>query len=195
MGFDINQIVNFWFNLLLQFKDLGPIAPIVLVMVESFLPILPLILIVTFIISAYGVFWGFTYALLGNILGSLIVFFTFRFFKHQKFMSRIVHRKRVEVMLNWVLRQHPSFLIFLVASPFTPSSFVNISFGLSGYSKRLFSKSLIIGKIILMIFLVWFGHSVNVINEKPYLVVLALLGYGLAYYISQKYGKVTGEEN
>ncbi len=195
MSFDVNQMIDFWFNLLIEFKDLGPIAPIALVMLESFFPFLPLILIVTFIIGAYGIFWGFIYSLIGNVAGSLLVFFIFRFFKHQAFMNRFVHRKRVERLLNWVLRQHPSFLVFLVASPFTPSSFVNISFGLSGYSKRLFSLSVIIGKILLMVFLVAFGHSVNVINEKPYLVILALAGYGLAYVLSQRFGKVTGEEN
>ncbi len=195
MGFETSQIVEFWFKLLIEYRDLGPIAPIAFIMLESIFPFLPLVLIVAFNISAYGSFWGFIYSLIGNICGSLLVFFIFRFFKHQPFMNRFVHRKRVEKWLQWVLQQHPSFLAFLFSSPFTPSSFVNISFGLSGYSKRLFTLSMIIGKTFLMLFLLSFGASLNVINEKPYLMILVLAGYGIVYLLSQKYGRVTGEEN
>ncbi len=195
MPFDSNQIVEFWFNLLMEYRDLGPLAPIAFVMLESVFPFLPLVLIVTFNISAYGPFFGFIYSLAGNILGSLMVFFVFRFFKHRPIMNRFVHRKRVERWLNWVLRQHPSFLVFLFSSPFTPSSFVNISFGLSGYSKRRFTLSLILGKTILLVFLLGFGASLNVVNEKPYLMIFVLVGYGFVYYLSQKFGKVTGEED
>ena len=195
MTFETSQIVEFWFNLLIEYRDLGPIAPIAFIMLESVLPFLPLVLIVAFNISAYGSFWGFIYSLVGNIAGSLLVFFIFRFFKHQPIMNHFVHRKRVEKWLHWVLQQHPSFLAFLFSSPFTPSSFVNISFGLSGYSKRLFTLSMIIGKSFLMLFLLSFGASLNVITEKPYLMIIVLAGYGIVYLLSQRYGKITGEEN
>lgn len=194
MSFDSQALIDFWFNLLTEYRDLGPIAPIAFVMLESIFPFLPLVLIVTFNISAYGSFYGFVYSLLGNILGSLLVFFIFRFFKHRPIMNRFVHRKRVEKWLNWVLRQHPSFLAFLFSSPFTPSSFINITFGLSGYSKRLFILSMIIGKTFLMLVLLIFGASINVVNEKPYLIVLVLAGYGIVYILSQKYGRLTGED-
>lgn len=195
MNFNITEMIELWLNLLNEYRGFGPFAPIIFVMLESIFPFLPLVLIITFNVSAYGVFFGFIYSFIGNVLGSILVFFIFRFFKHQPFMYKFIHLKRVEKLLMWVIKQHPSFLIFLFSSPFTPSSFVNVSFGLSGYSKRLFTKSLIIGKTILMVFFALFGYSLNEVQDKPYLLVLAILCYGAAYYLSQRYGKITGEEN
>lgn len=186
---------DFWIDIALQFKDLGPVAPIFLVAIESLLPFIPLMLIVAFNTGVYGVFYGYLYSFIGNVLGSLLVFFFFRFFKNTQLVSNLVKGKRVSKILHWVLMQHPVFVTSLIASPLTPSSFVNIAFGLSGYSKRLFTLSLFIGKAILMTYLVWFGNSLNSIQDQPYLIVMSIAVFALVYYLSQKFGHLTGIEN
>lgn len=195
MAFNLNQLIEFWLGLLMQFRDLGPLAPIILVLIESFFPFLPLILIVTFNVSAYGIFWGFLYSYFGNVIGSLLVFFFFRFLKDTTLVERFSHRKSVDIIMHWIIHQHPLFLSFLFTSPFTPSAFINIFFGLSGYSKRLFSLSLIIGKFILMLILVIFGLSLLEITNQPGWLIVSVIIYVIAYFLSQKYGKITGEED
>lgn len=54
--------LEFWEALLEGFGDLGPIAPVILAMVESFFPPLPLIAIVALNVAAHGGFLGFVYS-------------------------------------------------------------------------------------------------------------------------------------
>jgi len=54
--------VEFWVEALSAFKDLGPLAPICLALVESLIPALPLVAIVTINISAHGAILGFLYS-------------------------------------------------------------------------------------------------------------------------------------
>ena len=58
--------LGFWEALLDSFGDLGPIAPIVLAMVESFFPPLPLVAIVALNVAAHGGLLGFLYAQTGK---------------------------------------------------------------------------------------------------------------------------------
>ena len=66
--------LGFWEALLHSFGGLGPIAPIVLAMVESFFPPLPLIAIVALNVAAHGGLLGFLYSWAGVALGGCIMF-------------------------------------------------------------------------------------------------------------------------
>ena len=58
--------------------NLGPIAPIMLAMVESFFPPLPLIAIVALNVAAHGGILGFLYSWAGVALGGSIMFLFWR---------------------------------------------------------------------------------------------------------------------
>ena len=55
--------LEFWKALLEGFGGLGPIAPVILAMVESFFPPLPLIAIVALNVAAHGGLLGFAFFL------------------------------------------------------------------------------------------------------------------------------------
>ena len=68
MNFCLRQLgtLKFWETLLDSFGNLGPIAPIMLAMVESFFPPLPLIAIVALNVAAHGGILGFLYSWAGG---------------------------------------------------------------------------------------------------------------------------------
>ena len=66
--------LEFWEALLEGFEGLGPLVPILLAMVESIFPPLPLIAIVALNIAAHGGFLGFVYSWLGVAAGGTVVF-------------------------------------------------------------------------------------------------------------------------
>ena len=68
MNFCLRQLgtLEFWETLLDSFGNLGPIAPIMLAMVESFFPPLPLIAIVALNVAAHGGILGFLYSWAGG---------------------------------------------------------------------------------------------------------------------------------
>ena len=76
MNFCLRQLgtLEFWETLLDSFGNLGPIAPIMLAMVESFFPPLPLIAIVALNVAAHGGILGFLYSWAGVALVSGLLF-------------------------------------------------------------------------------------------------------------------------
>lgn len=198
MGTFLNSPIfepQFWLDLVVQYKDIGPLAPILLAMLESFIPALPLVLIIAFNTSAHGFILGFLYSYIGNLVGSILVFLLFRMLERGKLIGHFIHGKRVSKMLHWVVSQPPSFLTVISAIPFTPSSFVNIAFGLSGYSKRRFVISIAIGKFLMIGLLTVFGKTLINITENPLYILVSVLILGIAYYLSHRYGRINGMDD
>lgn len=183
---------EFWLELIGHYRNLGPLAPIFLAMLESFIPALPLVLIITFNTSAYGFFLGFLYSYLGNLGGSILVFLFFRMLERSRLIGHFIHGKRISRILKWVLLQPPSFLVLISALPFTPSSFINIAFGLSGYSKRRFTLSIALGKFVMIAILAAFGKTIVNATEQPLFIVLSVVILAIGYYLSHRFGKLTG---
>ena len=92
--------VEFWVEALSAFKDLGPLAPICLALVESLIPALPLVAIVTINISAHGAILGFFYSWIGTTVGSLIVFLFFRRIVKHRLMPWFSRSASIQKALN-----------------------------------------------------------------------------------------------
>lgn len=177
--------IETWLELLNQYKELGIIIPILLAFVESFIPALPLIGIVAINITAHGFLTGFITSYLGNVLGSIIVFLFFRTIIKQYFIDRFYHGIYLAKILHWVENQKPIFLFFLSSLAFTPSAFINMSFGLSGYKKRQFFISIALGKFFMILSLSLFGQSLSQIQNQPMWIIISVLILVLIYFLSK----------
>ncbi len=164
---------EFWLRLLENYRGFGPLAPIFLAMLESFIPALPLIAIVTFSISAYGPFFGFFYSYIGSLGGSILVFLLFRRIVKPYFMHLVPQRKNLAKLMYWVSHQTP-FTIFLLATfPFTPSSLLNTTFGLSDFKETSYILAISCGKLIMISLLALFGSTLVEAFKNP--IYLALM--------------------
>ncbi|MBQ7889601.1 MAG: TVP38/TMEM64 family protein [Erysipelotrichaceae bacterium] len=164
--------VEFWIGVLEVFKDFGPVAPILLTCVESLIPALPLVVIVTFNVTAHGAVLGFLYSWIGTSIGCTIVFLFFRRIV-KKYLQNWISRKPTFIKaLRWVGSINGKALFVIAMMPFTPSVFVNLAFGLSDYDELKFLKVLISAKSIMMILLAFFGNSVaSALNDPMYLIL------------------------
>lgn len=184
--------VEFWVEALSAFKDLGPLAPICLAFVESLIPALPLVAIVTINISAHGAILGFLYSWVGTTLGSLIVFLFFRRIVKRKLMPWFSRKASIQKALDWVADRNAAVLFILVSLPFTPSSFINIAFGLSDFDEQKFIKTLIAAKLIMMLGLSLFGKTLSISFTRPVYLILAVAILAALYLISVHFRKKHG---
>lgn len=182
--------VEFWEHLFHSFRILGPIAPMLLAMMESFIPVLPLVAIVTLNVAAHGMVLGFVYSWTGAALGSAVVFlFHRRVIK--PFVLRFASRHpKVTKAREWVNGIKWQALFFIMIMPFTPSSFVNFAIGVSDFDEKLYIKVMVLAKIIMLILLSLFGQSVvNALHNPAFLIlaaVLVLILYLVSKYINKK---------
>ncbi len=170
---------SFWVNLLDQFRDFGPLAPIFLAMLESFIPALPLIAIVTFSTGAFGPYFGFLFSYIGSLGGSILVFLLIRKVVKPYFMHWVPKRKNLDRWMRWVSRQTPDTIIMLSAMPFTPSSLLNLTFGLSEFLAMKYIVSIALGKFIMIGAMAMFGHTMIRSLGDPWV----LLGLGMIYLV------------
>ena len=183
--------VEFWENLFHSFRILGPLAPILLAMVESFVPVMPLIAIVTLNVAAHGMVLGFVYSWIGNVVGSALVFLFFRRLVKPYALRLADRHPKIKKAHDWVNGKLKwQALFFIIIMPFTPSSFVNFAIGLSDFDEKLYIKVMATAKIIMLILLALFGQSVvQAIKNPAFLLLagaLALVLWLISKYINKK---------
>ena len=181
--------LEFWEALLEGFEGLGPLVPILLAMVESIFPPLPLIAIVALNIAAHGGFLGFVYSWLGVAAGGTVVFLFWRrvvkcFF--WKFASR---SPKLEKAQQWVNRLDTSSLFMLALLPFAPSSFMHLAFGISDFDEKRYLITMLLGKGVMIAMMAVFGQSLVSSMKNPLYLVLAVLLWGGMYWVSKQFCK------
>ncbi len=166
--------LNFWTELLSQFRSWGPFAPILLAFMESVIPVLPLIGIVAVNVAAHGAVLGFLYSWIGASLGSAAAFTFFRRFLKNG-VNRIAYRHpRIMRARNWVDRTDARALFIVAIMPFTPIYFVNFAFGVSDYPPKKYITSICAAKFFMIMILAFIGKSAVLSFKNPLFLLLTV---------------------
>ena len=181
--------LEFWKALLDSFGGLGPIAPIVLAMVESFFPPLPLVAIVALNVAAHGGLLGFLYSWTGVALGGSIMFLFWRRVVKRFFWKFASRSPKLEKAQQWVNRFDTSSLFMLTLLPFTPSSFMHLAFGISDFDEKRYLITMLLGKGVMVALIALFGQSLVSSLKNPVYLVLAILLWAGMYWVSKKFCK------
>lgn len=181
--------LEFWQGCFDSFQILGPLAPILLAAIESLIPALPLVAIVTLNVAAHGPVMGFLYSWIGTCLGCTVVFLFFRKVVRRGFFRLEKRSEKVRRAREWVNRFNRTALFFIAIMPFTPSAFVNFAFGVSDFDGKKYLGTIVGAKLIMIALLALFGQSVVEAMEKPWFIVLAVGLILFLYYISKKVRK------
>lgn len=181
--------LEFWKALLDSFGGLGPIAPIVLAMVESFFPPLPLIAIVALNVAAHGGLFGFVYSWVGVMLGGTLMFLFWRRVLKQFFWKFASRSQKLEKAEQWVSRFDVSSLFMLSVLPFTPSSFMHFAFGISDFDEKRYLITMLLGKGVMVAMMALFGQSLVSSMKNPVYLVLAVVIWGAMYWGSKRFCK------
>ncbi|MDO4285863.1 MAG: VTT domain-containing protein [Eubacteriales bacterium] len=181
--------LEFWEQALDAFQALGPVVPIALAALESIIPPLPLVAIVTLNIAGHGAILGFLYSWVGTCLGCTIVFFFYRkVLKHLVGYFAQKHEK-IKRAQEWVGGIRPSTLFLLAVLPFTPSSFLNFAFGVSEFSAKRYLLTMYLAKSIMIGSLALFGQSMVSALENPVYIILAVAVVAALYVLSLRVSK------
>jgi uncharacterized membrane protein YdjX (TVP38/TMEM64 family) len=164
-------------KLLEQYRDLGFLPGILLPMLESFIPILPLFFFVAGNAAAYGFWLGFIYSWIGVCFGSAIVFLLVRRFGQKRFLNFLNRHTNTTRMLNWVERHGFGMLFLIYCFPFTPSALVNVVGGLSRINIKTFLLALTLGKLVMIAIVSFIGYDFVDVLKSP--LKLGLIVFGI----------------
>lgn len=181
--------LEFWEALLEGFEGLGPLVPILLAMLESIFPPLPLIAIVALNVAAHGGLFGFVYSWVGVMLGGTLMFLFWRRVLKQFFWKFASRSQKLEKAEQWVSRFDVSSLFMLSVLPFTPSSFMHFAFGISDFDEKRYLITMLLGKGVMVAMMALFGQSLVRSMKNPVYLVLAVVIWGVMYWGSKRFCK------
>ncbi len=165
----------------------GPMAGILLILLESVFPVLPLSVFITLNLMTFGSILGYFLSLGATIVGCTCSFFFFRqVFSHR--LYRLVERKDYIEVKKWMVKITKikfTNLVILIALPFTPAFLINIAAGLSHLSFRKYFFSLLIGKAVMVYFWGYVGTSL-LESLTDFSVLLKIIILLLFAYIASK---------
>ncbi len=170
----------------------GPILGFLIIILESFIPPLPLGVFVALNCNAFGLIIGVILSYVATIIGCILSYMLFKMLS-----NRFIFKHLSEKNKNRVQRGADRFneislsgLVLLIALPFTPAFLINIIAGVSNLPKKKFVAALIIGKISTISF--WgiigksFIESMTDINAIIYIVIALLIAYVISKIVSKK---------
>lgn len=172
--------------------SLGPIAGIIMIMLESMIPILPLAVFITLNMVSFGPAFGFLISWLSTIVGCMISFTLFRHFfsdKLYRFIKKKEQDKFAKIMKE-ISNISFSNLVILISIPFSPAFLINIAAGLSKIKIEKFFLAVIIGKLVMVYFWGYIGttllESLTDINILFKIAILLVLAFVLSKIVEKK---------
>ena len=158
---------------------------ILLIILESIIPILPLGVFVAFNMMAFGNVLGFVISWTSTCLGCILSYFLFSKLFSKYLFQHSSKRKKLDKVVNTIKNINFSKLVLIIALPFTPAFLVNIACGLTNVSFKKFFYSMLIGKLSIVYFWGYIGKSLleSITDINTIIRLCALLG---ATYLTSK---------
>ncbi|MFX3622450.1 MAG: TVP38/TMEM64 family protein [Ectobacillus sp.] len=173
-------------HLLGEYREFGPLAGILLPMLEAFFPFLPLFAFIMANAAAYGLWAGFFYSWLGSCIGSLLLFFIIRTFGQHRFFHFLNRHPKIRKSMSWVERKGFGPIFILFCFPFSPSALINVVAGLSKISKKQFTLALMMGKLVMIFGISYIGYDVLSFIHKPLKTLVVVCIVFILWYVGKK---------
>lgn len=164
---------------------IGLIIGMLIIILESIIPVLPLAVFIAINMLVFGNIVGFIISWISTIIGCLLAFTLCRKGLSNKFYSKIKKDGKINKLMTKISNIKFSNLVIITALPFTPAFAVNIAAGLSIISYKKFLAAIIIAKISIIYFWGFIGTTfIESITNIKVLIELSLI-LSIAYIISK----------
>lgn len=177
-------------DLIIKFiENFGIFAGITLPIIETFIPLLPLILFVSLNVFFFGFFWGYIFSWMGNCLGSILLFMFIRYIRRKKHFGTTHKDSKYQKIKDRINKNDFIFLFVLLCFPFTPSFAVTIISSVSDIKIEHFLIALLPAKLIMILSLSFIGFNLYSFIDHPIRSVLFLIGVVIMSLIGGKFMK------
>ena len=163
-----------------------------LILLESFIPVLPLGVFVALNVNAFGDVVGICLSWIATCLGCFISFTFFSFLSDKLLYSILFKKSLAKIEKSITKFRNISFpnLVLVVSLPFTPAFLVNIICGIVRIGRKKFLAAIIIGKVFMVLF--WgyvsksFIESMTDINTIIIISCMLVVAYVISKIVSKK---------
>jgi len=158
-----------------SYSQYGPLPGFLLVLLESFLPFFPLMLIIAANANIYGLGIGFLLSWAGVTTGAVCLFWICR-----KLGGRVkawAQRRypKTERFFNWIERKGFTPLFLLACFPFSPSFVITVLAGLSKVPFSTFIIATALGKAVMIFSISLLSFDIASFGHAPWRIVVTVV--------------------
>lgn len=176
------------YNIVNDYWLLSVIVGFTSVFVESFLPILPLIAIVTANAALFGMYQGLIISWIGSTTGTICLFLLIKKISNKKFVN-ILKNEKVEKAIDWVEEKGFKLLFLAYSCPFLPACLITISQGLAKRNTIDFISAVVSGKLVMFFIVSYIGNDIKGFITNPLKVGTLIIVLVFAWKIGTKLNK------
>lgn len=177
-------ITNVVDNITTFMSNFGILSGVLLIILESILPILPLGVFVALNVITFGEITGFIMSWISTVIGCMLAFSICRKLR-EKFEKKYKKDNKVKKFRKKIDKLSLSSLVLIIAVPFTPAFAINIGAGLSNIDPKRYLIALLIGKLPMIFFWGFIGKSFLESISDPYTITQIIVMLILAYLVSK----------
>ena len=184
----INAIVEYSTEVI---SNGGILFGMLLIMIESFIPALPLSVFIALNTHTFGLLPGILMSWVSTCIGCYISYLIFYYVSNNiiyKYLSKKT-RNKIDKAVDKFQNISLANLTVIITLPFTPAFLINILAGVSGMSKKKYIVAVVIGKIFMVSFWGYIGKSfVESMTDISAIIVMSIMII-IAYALSKLIGK------
>ncbi len=184
----INTIVEYSTEVI---SNGGILFGMLLIMIESFIPVLPLSVFIALNTHTFGLLPGILMSWVSTCIGCYISYLIFYYVSNNiiyKYLSKKT-RNKIDKAVDKFQNISLANLTVIITLPFTPAFLINILAGVSGMSKKKYIVAVVIGKIFMVSFWGYIGKSfVESMTDISAIIVMSIMII-IAYALSKLIGK------
>ena len=184
----INTIVEYSTEVI---SNGGILFGMLLIMIESFIPALPLSVFIALNTHTFGLLPGILMSWVSTCIGCYISYLIFYYVSNNiiyKYLSKKT-RNKIDKAVDKFQNISLANLTVIITLPFTPAFLINILAGVSGMSKKKYIVAVVIGKIFMISFWGYIGKSfVESMTDISAIIVMSIMII-IAYALSKLIGK------
>ncbi|WP_226682612.1 TVP38/TMEM64 family protein [Sutcliffiella horikoshii] len=169
-----------------EYQSFGPLPGFLLVVLEAFLPFLPLIVIVMANAAAFGLWLGFIISWSGSVVAAVIVYYFVHKLQRSRRIQALLRKNKIRKMMSWIERHGFGPIFLLLCFPFTPSFLINVVAGLSKIKFYQFFLALVAGKMVMIFTISYIGYDIISFIRAPIKTAIAITIMLVLWFIGKK---------
>ena len=168
-----------------DYKILTIIFGFLIMIVETFIPIIPLTALIVANVFILGMWRGFFVSWLGSSLGSILLFYIAIKLSNINFINRYKKNEYTKKVIKFIKKQGFSIIFISYLCPFIPDFLITIASGFADIDIKTFSLGMIIGKFLMFLFISYVGEDIIGFFTSPFKVILFIVAICISWLIGK----------
>lgn len=178
-----------------SYKVLAIIAGFIIIGIETFIPILPLLAIVVANVFILGIWLGFFVSWSGSSIASILLYLIASKFSKCKIFNKYKKNRNFDKIIDWIKKQGFNSIFISYSCPFIPDFLITIASGFSQLDFKSFASGMIFGKFVMFLIISYVGDDIGNLFSNPIKIVIFLIGISLSWFIGKNVNNKIHKKN